>query len=130
MLPLIVLGMLLARTALASSGAPGSLDMLPILAALALILVAARLGGALFERLHLPAVLGELIAGVVLGNLGLVGVHGLDGLAHVPALEVFSQIGVLFLLFQVGLESDLGKMAAVGMSATLVAACRLCSSSR
>jgi Kef-type K+ transport system membrane component KefB len=119
--PMLVLGMLLAQTALASAGAPGAVDMLPILAALALILVAARLGGALFERLHLPAVLGELIAGVILGNLGLVGFHTFDGLAHVPALEVFSQICVLFLLFQVGLESDLAKMAAVGLSATLVA---------
>lgn len=121
MAPLLVLGLLLAQVALASAGAPGSLDMLPILSALALILVAARLGGALFERLHLPAVLGELIAGVLLGNLGLVGFHAFDGLAHVPALEVFSQVGVLFLLFQVGLESDLAKMAAVGLSATLVA---------
>src|SRR5580765_1585180 len=40
-------------------------DMLPVLAALALILVSARLGGALFERFQLPTVLGELAAGVL-----------------------------------------------------------------
>ena len=46
MLPLIVLGMLLARTALASSGAPGSLDMLPILAALAAMSLVASVDAA------------------------------------------------------------------------------------
>ena len=96
-------------------------DMLPVLAALALILVSARLGGALFERFQLPTVLGELAAGVLLGNLGLVGFHGLDSMRTVPTVEAFAQIGVLFLLFQVGLASDIGKLAAVGLSATLVA---------
>jgi Kef-type K+ transport system membrane component KefB len=97
------------------------MDILPVLAALALILVAARLGGALFEHFRLPAVLGELGAGIVLGNLSLVGFHGLDGLMSLPTVEAFAQIGVLFLLFQVGLASDIGRMAAVGVSATLVA---------
>jgi Kef-type K+ transport system membrane component KefB len=95
--------------------------MLPVLAALALILVLARLGGAVFERFRLPAVLGELFAGVVIGNLGLVGFHGFDALRSLPVVEAMAQIGVLFLLFQVGLESDVAKMAAVGLSATLVA---------
>lgn len=115
------LGLVLASAARASSGAPGSLDMLPVLAALALILVLARLGGALFESFQLPAVLGELSAGIVLGNLGLVGFHGFDGLRSLPVVEAMAQLGVLFLLFRVGLESDVAKMAAVGLSATLVA---------
>ena len=97
------------------------MDLLPVLAALALILVLARLGGALCEWFRLPGVLGELAAGVVLGNLGLVGFHGLDALKSLPTVEAFAQIGVLFLLFRVGLESDVAKMAAVGASATLVA---------
>jgi Kef-type K+ transport system membrane component KefB len=120
-LPLVVIGTLLARVALAAGGGHAGVDMLPVLAALALILVLARLGGALFERFALPAVLGELLAGVVLGNLGLVRFHGFDGLHTQPVVEAFAQIGVLFLLFQVGLESDVVKMAAVGASATLVA---------
>jgi Kef-type K+ transport system membrane component KefB len=95
--------------------------MIAVLEALVLILVLARVGGALFERVGLPAVLGELVAGIVLGNLGLVGVHAFDALRSLPELEVLAQVGVLFLLFQVGLESDLAKMAAVGPSATLVA---------
>ena len=118
---LAALGALLAHAALASSAGPGGVDMLPVLEALALILVLARLGGALFERFKLPAVLGELLAGIVLGNLGLVGFHGFDALRSLPVVEAMAQIGVLFLLFQVGLESDVARMAAVGLSATLVA---------
>jgi Kef-type K+ transport system membrane component KefB len=105
----------------AAPGVAASFDLLPVLAALAIILVCARVGGALAERLKLPSVLGELAAGIVLGNLGLVGFHRLDALRSVPTVEAFAQIGVLFLLFQVGLQSDIGKMAAVGLSATLVA---------
>src|SRR5689334_20901958 len=118
---LAAVGLLLAHAALAATGEPGAVDMLPVLAALALILVLARLGGALFERFRLPAVLGELLAGILIGNLGLVGFHGFDGIRSLPVVEALAQLGVLFLLFQVGLESDIGKMASVGLSATLVA---------
>ncbi len=120
-LVLAALGALLADSALAAGAGQGGVDMLPVLAALALILVLARLGGALFEYFKLPAVLGELAAGIVLGNLTLVGYHGFDELRSLPTVEAMAQIGVLFLLFQVGLESDVAKMAAVGLSASLVA---------
>ncbi len=113
-------GLLLAHVARAAA-APGGPDMLPILEALVLILVAAKLGGALFERFGQPAVLGELLAGILLGNLGHVGLGGLDAALHQPSLEVLAQIGVLFLLFSVGLESDVSRMLAVGPSALLVA---------
>lgn len=109
-------------------------DALPaILAALVLVLVAARLGGALFARFGQPAVLGELLAGVVLGNIsgglfGAFGAFGAFGLLPVFAneathatLDVLAQIGVLFLLFEVGLESDAARILAVGKSALLVA---------
>src|SRR5262245_22502413 len=120
--PLCLLALLFAPIGRAAIGSGhAAVDMLPVLETLAIILVAARLGGALFERFHLPAVLGELGAGIVLGNLSLVGFHGLDGLKSLPTVEAFAQVGVLFLLFQVGLESDVGRMAAVGLSATLVA---------
>ncbi len=100
---------------------PAQHDMMPVLLGLVLVLVGGRLGGALFVRLGQPAVLGELLAGVAVGNLGLLGWHGLDGLRDLHALEVLAQIGVLFLLFEVGLSSDVGKMRAVGGSALLVA---------
>jgi len=69
----------------------------------------------------MPAVIGELGAGVVLGNLGLLGWHGLEPLLATPGLEILAEIGVLFLLFEVGLESDLRAMVAVGGSSLLVA---------
>jgi Kef-type K+ transport system membrane component KefB len=100
---------------------PGGVDMLPILAGLVLILVGAKLGGALFESLGQPAVLGELMAGIVIGNLGLIGFHGLEPLRTDLGISILAQIGVLFLLFQVGLESDIRQMLAVGASSMLVA---------
>ena len=99
----------------------GTPDIALVLGGLVVILVAARGGGLLAQRLGQPAVLGELLAGVVLGNLGLAGWHGLGALRDSPALELLSQLGVLFLLFMVGLESDVRRMAAVGGSALLVA---------
>jgi Kef-type K+ transport system membrane component KefB len=106
-----------ARAADAGHG----LDILPVLEALALILIGARLGGALFERFRQSPVLGELLAGIVIGNLGLVGYHGLDTLRDQPGIDLLAQIGVLFLLFRVGVETDIGKMIAVGGSSFLVA---------
>ena len=94
---------------------------MPVLEALTLMLIGARLGGALFERFGQSPVLGELLAGVLIGNLGLVGYHGLETLRDQPGLDLLAQIGVLFLLFKVGVETDIGKMMAVGGSSFLVA---------
>jgi Kef-type K+ transport system membrane component KefB len=93
----------------------------PLLLGLVLILVLGRLGGALFEKFRLPAVLGELLAGIALGNLGLLGFHGLEPLRGDATIAMLAQIGVLFLLFQVGLESDVGRMMQVGASSLVVA---------
>lgn len=92
-----------------------------ILGGLAIILAAAKLGGDLATRARQPAVLGELIAGVLLGNLGLIGITGLQGLATNPTLDALAQVGVIILLFEVGLESTVHDMMQVGVSATLVA---------
>ncbi len=104
-----------------AASAPGGFDPLPLLAALVLVLVGARAGGELFQRLGQSPVLGELIAGVLLGNLGLLGIHSLDGMNDQIVLTALAEIGVLFLLFQVGLESDIERMLAVGASSALVA---------
>jgi Kef-type K+ transport system membrane component KefB len=123
LVPLLVLlgGLLLAAPALASSPGAEGLDLMPVLLAMVLVLVGAQLGGSLFARIGQPPVLGELLAGVILGNLGLFGWHGLEGLRQMPALETLAQIGVLFLLFQVGLGTNVGQMMAVGASSMLVA---------
>ncbi|OGG52812.1 MAG: hypothetical protein A3F84_05470, partial [Candidatus Handelsmanbacteria bacterium RIFCSPLOWO2_12_FULL_64_10] len=85
------------------------------------ILVAARLGGGLFERLNLPPVLGELTFGVLLGNAGLVGIPLFEGLRADPSMDLLARIGVVVLLFEVGLETDAEGMLAVGLPSLLVA---------
>jgi Kef-type K+ transport system membrane component KefB len=72
-------------------------------------------------RVGQPAVLGELAAGIVLGNLGLIGFHAFEPFRDLPGVDLLAQIGVVFLLFTVGLESDVGKMLAVGASSFIVA---------
>ncbi len=116
----VAAGVLTSGAARAASEA-GGVDMLPILGGLVLILVGAKLGGTLFESFGQPAVLGELLAGVAIGNLGLLGIHGLEPLRSDIGISILAQIGVLFLLFQVGLESDVKKMLAVGASSLMVA---------
>ena len=86
-----------------------------------LFLIAARLGG-LIERLGQPGVLGELLAGIVLGNLALIGFDGLNRLKTDAMVSFIAHFGVVILLLQVGLESNLKEMAAVGARAFAVAA--------
>lgn len=88
---------------------------------LTLIIVAAKLGGELMGRLGQPPVLGELIMGVLLGNLNLFGVTVLDPLKNSSPLSVLAEIGAILLLFEVGVESDLVQLLAVGWSSLLVA---------
>lgn len=102
----------------------------PVLLALTVILVSAKVGGELFERMNQPAVLGELIVGVVLGNLVLVNpswdFFGPLRAEHVTvqwasAIDILARIGVVLLLFEVGLESNVAEMRRVGVSSLLVA---------
>ncbi len=92
-----------------------------IYAGLALVLVLAKVAGALFERAGQPAVLGELLAGVAVGNLDLLGWRWFEGVAATATFDGLAQLGVILLLFVVGLESDLGKMARSGAAAAIVA---------
>lgn len=87
-------------------------------AALALMILGAKLGGEAAIRLRQPPVLGELLAGVVLGNLPL---PALLGNANGPAISFAAELGVMLLLFQVGLESSVGEMVKVAPRAGLVA---------
>src|SRR5881397_2262302 len=88
---------------------------------LILITVAAKLGGELMGRLGQPPVLGELLMGVVLGNLNLFGLTLLNPLKESASLAVLAEIGAIMLLFEVGVESDLVQLLAVGWSSLLVA---------
>lgn len=95
----------------------------PILFGLAVLVVAAKVGGLLVQRLGQPSVLGELLVGIGLGNL-LPPLFGGSGIAFVrsdPTLLVLAEMGVLILLFDVGLEADLRALLRVGWSSFLVA---------
>jgi Kef-type K+ transport system membrane component KefB len=92
-----------------------------ILLALAFVLVGAKLFGALVERLGQPAVLGELLFGVVLGNLALFGGPSLLALEASETFAILAEMGAILLLFEVGLESTPKDMMAVGLPATMVA---------
>jgi Kef-type K+ transport system membrane component KefB len=92
-----------------------------IVGGLALMLVTAKLGGELAIRAKQPAVLGELIAGIVLGNLSFGGVPAFHALATNETIEIIAGIGALILLFEVGIESTVGQMLKVGLTSLLVA---------
>ena len=91
-----------------------------IVGGLALLLVVAKLGGEVSTRLGQPSVLGELIVGILLGNLAFGGV-ALRELANDPTISAFAGIGALILLFVVGLESTVTQMLSVGLPSLLVA---------
>ena len=98
-----------------------AIDVPNVVLALAVILGAAKIGGHLAMRVGQPAVLGELVAGIVLGNAALAGVSAFQSFATNEALEVLAELGVLILLFEVGLESTVRDMLKVGWSSLLVA---------
>lgn len=92
-----------------------------VLAGVAGMLVAAKIGGEIFERLKQPAVLGELFAGILIGNLVIFGITGAEILKTHETIAALAELGVIILLFEVGLESDLKDMIEVGGSSLLVA---------
>jgi Kef-type K+ transport system membrane component KefB len=105
--------------AVALTGAAGGVPIAHFFLVLAAILIAAKLLGELAERIGQPAVLGELVAGLLLGAsaLGVVPAQGTEaGLIHVLA-----ELGVLLLLFEIGLETDLREMFRVGGASLAVA---------
>jgi Kef-type K+ transport system membrane component KefB len=89
-----------------------------VLLLLALVLTLAKVGGEIATRLHQPPVLGELAAGILLGNLPW---PALSDIKSDPAVDMLSQLGVLVLLFGVGLESTVADVVAVGAAAARVA---------
>ncbi len=84
-------------------------------------MIAAKIGGEIFERINQPAVLGELVFGVALGNLNLLGMTFMQHFKTDGSLALAAEIGVILLLFEVGLESNIDELMAVGGSAMLVA---------
>ena len=82
---------------------------------LLIILVAARAAAEVFAHLRLPAVLGEVAAGVLIGPslLNIVQVE--------PVFYLLAEIGILLLLFEVGMDTDVAQLAKTGGESSLVA---------
>ena len=106
--------------ALARLGLPaaegGAASATQLLGTLVAVIVATKLLGALAQRVGQPAVLGELVAGILLGGsaLGL-----LDPSS--PVIHALAELGVLVLLFEIGLHTSVRSLASVGGSAATVA---------
>src|SRR3954468_22209919 len=93
------------------------LTVAQFLGLLVVMLAAARLCGALAKAVGQPSVLGELVAGVIVGSsvLGLVD-------PKVEVVHLLAEVGGILLLFAIGLETDLRKLLEVGASSAAVAA--------
>jgi Kef-type K+ transport system membrane component KefB len=108
-----VLALLPATAMAAGSGA----QLSPVgenLLWLALILMSARLFSPLAARFGFPAVLGELLLGVALGNHALIGLPFFDSIAKDPIIAFIAELGVIVLLLQIGLETRLVDLVKVG----------------
>ena len=82
---------------------------------LAIILIAAKLFGIAFRKIHLPQVVGVLIAGLVIGPnmLGLVN--------ESEFLVKMAELGVIMLMFTAGLETDLKELKNTGLASMCIA---------
>jgi Kef-type K+ transport system membrane component KefB len=116
----ILLALVVVPVVQASSEESGSHDFATTFLWIAIILVAAKLSS-LVEKIGQPSVLGELVIGVILGNLVLVGLHIFEPIKTDPIIAFLAELGVVILLFQIGLESNIQKMKQVGLRAFLVA---------
>lgn len=84
--------------------------------AMLLVFGSAKLLAEVFERMRQPGIVGQILAGI------LIGPSVLGWIAPTPFLASLAQIGVMFLLFRVGLEVKLSELLRVGSTAALVAA--------
>ncbi|HKJ70845.1 MAG TPA: cation:proton antiporter, partial [Gammaproteobacteria bacterium] len=82
---------------------------------LLIILLTARVFAELAARLQAPSVIGELVAGVVLGP------SLLGWVEPVNAIKLLAEVGVILLLFEVGLETDVGRLVRTGLKPVVVA---------
>lgn len=105
----------------ATSAVEGGNVIVRLFVVFALMLLGGKFSGELFERLGQPAVLGELLAGVILGSsvLGVIPTAAGDPITDV--VKIFAEIGVVILLFEIGLDTDLKQMFKVGAGAAAVA---------
>ncbi len=87
---------------------------------IALLLIIAKISS-LITKIGQPAVLGELLAGLILGNLVLLGIDVFEPMKSNEIMLFLAELGVVILLFQIGLESNIREMKKVGPNAFIVA---------
>lgn len=92
------------------------MDIATVLTDILVVLAAAKIAAEVAERIGVPAVVGEILAGILVGPslLGLVGEHD-------EVLRTLGEIGVILLLLEVGMEMDLRELGRVGRASMLVA---------
>lgn len=105
-----------ADTHAAGEGADAPL----LFAWIGIFLIVAKVSS-LVQKFGQPAVLGELLAGILLGNLALFGVQFFEPVRTNTTIHFLAELGVVILLFQVGLEADIQQMRKVGMRSLAVA---------
>ncbi len=105
------------------------MDLLSILIMLAVLFALARIGNRLVESVGFPGLIGEIIVGILIANivingeslLTLLNINIESGSENYHILETFAELGVIFLLFAVGLETKVSTLLSVGKTAMLVA---------
>ncbi len=104
------------------------MEMIDVLGQLAIILFSAKMLGILMKKLGLPQVLGFIIAGIFVGNAiwGFIPGFDLGGIFPITipkggALEAFAKVGVIFVMFTAGLETNLKDIKNAGFPAFLIA---------
>src|SRR5262245_9271565 len=98
------------------AGGSRSMDIASVLTDILVVLVAAKVAAEVAERLGVPAVVGEILAGILVGASVLGLVSGGD-----EVVRTLGEIGVILLLLEVGMEMDLGELGRVGRASLLVA---------
>jgi Kef-type K+ transport system membrane component KefB len=91
------------------------MDTSTVILHIAIIIIVARFFGEVAAHIQVPAVIGELIAGIMLGP-SLLGVIEPDGM-----IRILAEIGIILLLFQIGLETDIGDLVVAGRKSVVVA---------
>ena len=99
----------------------GSFPVEKFLFVFAIILIASKVIGELTERIKQPPVLGELIAGVLLGGSVFALIPSVSGQSGYETFHLLAELGVVILLFEIGLETDLNDLIKVGVTSTMVA---------
>ena len=92
------------------------MDIAHVLRDILVVLVAAKAAAELAERVGVPSVVGEILAGILIGPSVLDAVGGND-----EVLRTLGEIGVILLLLDVGLEMNLTELGKVGRTSVLVA---------